>query len=71
MCARCLRGRDEDEYFRAGHLLSPHKLPVCEECFDGCKTRMDRKDGYFGDYVDPCKEMEDEARQGYEERKGS
>ncbi len=28
----------EGEYFRVGHLLSPHKLVVCKECFDGMHT---------------------------------
>ena len=31
---------------------------------------MEIKDEYLGDYVDQYKEMEEEVRQGYEERKG-
>lgn len=56
---------------RVGHLLSAHKLAVCEEYCHGRKTWMDLKDEYFGDYVDHYKEMEEEVRWGYEERKGS
>ena len=69
LCAVC--GNEvEGKYFRVGHLLSPHKLAVCEECFDGRKTWMELKDEYFGDYVEHYKEMEEEVRRGYEERKG-
>ncbi len=34
VCAIC--GEEtEGEYFRVGHLLSPHELALCEEYFDG------------------------------------
>ena len=36
LCALC--GVIEGRYFRVGHLLSPHQLAVCEDCFDGRKT---------------------------------
>ena len=70
LCAVC-GDEIEGRYFRVGHLLSPHKLAVCEGCFDGRKTWMELKDEYFGDYVDHYKELEEEVRQGYEERGGS
>ena len=70
MCAVC-GSEIEGKYFRVGHLLSPHKLAVHEECLDGRKTWVDLKDQYFGNYVDHYKEMEEEVRQGYEERKGA
>ncbi len=49
-----------------GHLLSPHKLAVCKECFDGRRTWMQLADEYFGDYVDHYKELEEEVWRGYE-----
>ena len=51
VCAVCA-DEIQGKYFRVGHLLSPHKLALCEECFDGRKTWMELKDEYFGDYVD-------------------
>lgn len=67
VCAVC--GEEtEGEYFRVGHLLSPHKLAVCKECFDGRETWMHLADRYFADYVDHYKEMEEEVRQHYEDK---
>ncbi len=56
----------EGECFRVGHLLSPHKLAVCKECFDGRHTWMQLADEYFGYYVDHYKELEEEIWRGYE-----
>ena len=65
ICAVC--GEEtEGVYFRVGHLLSPHKLAVCKDCFDGRNTWMLLADEYFSDYVDHYKEMEEVVRQGYE-----
>jgi hypothetical protein len=68
LCAVC-GDEVEGKYFRVSHLLSAHKLAVCEECFDGRKTWMDLRGEYFGDYAGHYKEMEEEVRQGYENGK--
>ncbi len=59
----------ESEYFRVGHLLSPHKLAVCKECFEGRETWMDLADQYFSDYVDRYDEMRDEVNAEVEKRR--
>ncbi len=46
--------------------MSPHELPVCEECLDRRKTWVELKDEYFAGYVHHYKEMEEEVRQGHE-----
>ena len=66
LCAVC--GEEIDgQYYRVGHLLSPHKLAVCKECSDGRETWMKLADQYFSDYVDHYKELEEEVRRHYEE----
>ena len=42
-CAVCGKVTEEN-YYRVGHVMSAHKLAVCEGCCDGRKTWMDLAD---------------------------
>jgi hypothetical protein len=48
ICAVCGKVAEENCY-RVGHVMSAHKLAMCEECFDGGKTWMDLAAQYFDD----------------------
>jgi hypothetical protein len=53
VCACMICGEEtKGEYFRVDHLLNPHKLVVCKECFDGRYTCMQLADEYFSCNVD-------------------